>query len=545
MLDFSVFSAYWLQRHHFDRGIQRQLASIEHLFQDSLDHEAKHISSLIDLYKIDQKLQSAYLTTDRDRLYQEALPIFQDIRTKHDITHFYFITPDKTCFLRVHNPARHGDYIDRHTLDKAVRTGTETHGIELGPFGTFTLRVVHLWRINNDLIGYLELGREIEHITPELKNILGFEFFFLVNKRYLDRDMWEEGLKMTDRSGNWDEVPGHVITSRTLPEIPAKLNRYIKLPHAGKKDLLFKVSHGNKKYRGGFAPLKDSSGQEVGEIIALQDFAQEVSEQILAGIFATVCIIIGGVLFIVFYGYIRKTEQRLSQTYKQLLHVEKLSAVGKLTASIAHEFNNPICGIRNVLEGLNRNAGLDEENGQLLDLAIKECNRVANLTSDLQAFSRPTSGKAAFVNIHKVLDELLLLSRKKFKAKKIRVEKHYAADMPEVKVVPDQLTQVFLNLLTNAEEAIQENKGVVTISTEVHDKNIVISFHDSGIGIKPEDMGRIFEPFFSTKPEVKGTGLGLSVSYGIIKRHGGKIEVESEPGKGAVFTVTLPKEGVF
>mgnify|MGYP000008681529 CR=1 FL=1 len=243
-------------------------------------------------------------------------------------------------------------------------------------------------------------------------------------------------------------------------------------------------------------------------------------------------------------------EQRVSQRtaemekiHRQLLHAEKLGAVGKLAASIAHEFNNPICGIRNVLDGLMRQGCLEGENLQMVELAIRECQRIAKLTKDLQSFNRPTSGIETRVDVHAALEDILLLCRKNLKNKGISLLKEFAPSLPGVQAVEDQLKQVFLNLLTNAEESIPGKTGTITVRTEERGGFVAVQFQDTGHGIAPENQPRIFEPFFSTKSAAKGTGLGLSVSYGIVTRHGGTIEVESAIGIGSVFTVLLPVEG--
>ena len=233
------------------------------------------------------------------------------------------------------------------------------------------------------------------------------------------------------------------------------------------------------------------------------------------------------------------------QLQDQLLHSEKLSAVGKLSASIAHEINNPLFGIRNVLVRLKEKAGLDDSNQEFTELAIQECDRIKNLIRDLQDFNRPTSGMMIPMNVHKIIDTMLLLTRKEFEKKRIKVVKNYSDDVREVAAIADQMKQVFLNLLNNAGEAIDKN-GTITITTEAApDYNgIVISIGDTGVGIQPQDLKHIFEPFFTTKAAVKGTGLGLSVTYGIIKRHGGEITIESIPGQGAECTIFLPASGV-
>lgn len=232
----------------------------------------------------------------------------------------------------------------------------------------------------------------------------------------------------------------------------------------------------------------------------------------------------------------------LQQTHAMLLHVEKLSAIGNLSASIAHEFNNPLQSVMSVIKGVRKRASLAEDDAELVDMAIKECNRMRVLIKSLQDFNRPTSGKMALMDIHSTIDSILLLGKKEYTTKKITVKKDYANHLPRIKAVADQIKQVILNLLNNAVDAC-ENGGTITIRTEADQGNMVVNVQDTGKGIRPEDMAYIFEPFFSTKPAVKGTGLGLSVSYGIVKAHGGEIKMKSEVGKGTIFSVILPFTG--
>jgi PAS domain S-box-containing protein len=238
-----------------------------------------------------------------------------------------------------------------------------------------------------------------------------------------------------------------------------------------------------------------------------------------------------------------KVEQRtaeLQDSQKQYLHAEKLSAIGKLSASIAHEFNNPLQGILSILKGLKKRAILEEEDKELLNAAISESERIKNLIRDLQEFNRPSSGKKKMVDVHSALDSMLLLQKSDFNSKGISVVRHYAEGLPQILAVPDQIKQVFLNLLSNAMDACPRPGGVITISTRLEDESVAVAIKDNGRGINPEDMERIFQPFYTTKPEVKGTGLGLSVSYGIVQYHQGKIRIDSQPGEGATFTILLP-----
>lgn len=243
---------------------------------------------------------------------------------------------------------------------------------------------------------------------------------------------------------------------------------------------------------------------------------------------------------------VRERTLELQQSHAQLLHSEKLSAVGNLSASIAHEFNNPLQSVMTIIKGIGQYANLDRKEQELVDVALQECNRMKNLIADLQDFFRPTSGTPCQVNVHAAVDALLLLCKKNFHIRKISIVRNYTANLPLVMGVADQLKQVFINLLNNAADACACGRGIITITTKtVDEKNIAIHFEDNGEGINPADLPHIFEPFFTTKQQIKGTGLGLSVSYGIIKKHGGRIEVHSELGKGSTFSVFLPIKGAI
>ncbi len=235
---------------------------------------------------------------------------------------------------------------------------------------------------------------------------------------------------------------------------------------------------------------------------------------------------------------IERTEE-LKKLHEQLLHVEKLAAVGRFSASIAHEFNNPLCGVINAIDGISMRAKLNENDQMISKLALHECDRMKRLIANLQQFNKPSTGIKCMVNIPKVIDAILFFSKNALENKKATIIKAIPQNLPEIWVVPDQIKQVLINLIDNASDALGDC-GTITIAAASSGKNkITISISDTGEGIDPASLEQIFEPFYTTKA-VKGTGLGLSVSYGIIKNHNGKIEVNSELGNGTTFTLTLP-----
>ncbi len=238
-----------------------------------------------------------------------------------------------------------------------------------------------------------------------------------------------------------------------------------------------------------------------------------------------------------------KADQERAELEAQLRHAQKMEAMGELSASIAHEFGNPLLGIRFLLRHLQENATLGEEDRNLLAVGMDEVERMQSLIRDLKSFYQPSSGEKIPTDIHHRIDNILLFHQNYFKTHHVTVEKHYADSLPRVMVVQDQITQVFINLLVNAVEAVPDEGGTVTITTACHGDTVSIAFHDTGVGISRDDQKKIFKPFFSTKPDVEGTGLGLSVSYGIVRGHGGDLRVSSSPGQGATFTVILPVGG--
>jgi signal transduction histidine kinase len=233
----------------------------------------------------------------------------------------------------------------------------------------------------------------------------------------------------------------------------------------------------------------------------------------------------------------------LEVTHEKLLHAEKLSALGKLASSIAHEFNNPIYGIQMVLENLNEKAELDKTDKKSVSLAIKECNRISSMIRNLQDFYSPTTETIVPLDVHQLIEDTLHICQKELVAGGISVTKDFVKNVPKIPVGIDQIKQVFLNIITNAREAMTDSGGRLGIKTKISGDKLQVLFNNNGAVIPEENIGKLFDPFFTTKAGVKGIGLGLSVSYGIIKGYGGDILVESNPNEGTTFTVELPIKG--
>ncbi|MCM8800667.1 MAG: ATP-binding protein [Candidatus Omnitrophica bacterium] len=262
-------------------------------------------------------------------------------------------------------------------------------------------------------------------------------------------------------------------------------------------------------------------------------------------------IIYGVVISFYWESKLKEKTRRIKETEAQLIHMEKMASLGTLAAGIAHEINNPLSFLISNLETLkdythqlNQSMTSNDFHIQAIldDLtsiaqeSLEGALRIKRIVQDLRTFSRrKEETQRVPTDVNQVLESTLAIVWNEIKYK-ITVIKDYQAKT-SILADPTQLSQVFLNILINASQAI-ENKGTITISTYEDTKNVYIKISDTGCGIAPEILPKIFDPFFSTK---KGTGLGLSVSYNIIKHHGGEIKVESKVNKGTSFIIQLPK----
>jgi two-component system NtrC family sensor kinase len=232
-------------------------------------------------------------------------------------------------------------------------------------------------------------------------------------------------------------------------------------------------------------------------------------------------------------------ERALRHTQEQLLQSEKLAAMGRLTSQIAHELNNPLYGIMNTLELLKTEIAPNNRRRKILEMALSETVRLSDLLRKMLSFSKPDQEERHPVDINSVLDEILLLHEKQLKENNINITTKLAGDLGWVKASKNQLRQVFLNMVSNARDAMAHG-GTLAVTTRAEGDQIVIEVTDTGSGIRAEHLDRIFDSFFTTKGEVRGVGLGLSVCYGFIQDHGGDIKVKSREGAGTTFTITLP-----
>ena len=235
-------------------------------------------------------------------------------------------------------------------------------------------------------------------------------------------------------------------------------------------------------------------------------------------------------------------ELQRSQYQRLALQTEKMSSLGRMAAGIAHEINNPLAGILLYSSNLIKKTPKEGPLREGLEVIINETKRCKAIIQDLLEFSRMGEPRKAFVDVNEIFEKALSILENEFNLRHIRIEKHLSKKMEDAYLDEKQIQQVFVNVLLNAAQAI-ENKGVITIRSfvEREQKCVRVEIVDSGPGIPEDHLPRIFEPFFSTK--TNGTGLGLSVSYGIIQNHNGRIQASSQTGSGTCVTIDFPLHG--
>jgi two-component system NtrC family sensor kinase len=251
------------------------------------------------------------------------------------------------------------------------------------------------------------------------------------------------------------------------------------------------------------APLRGKAGEQLGRLVLLDEITERV-----------------------------QLEEQMRQT-------EKLSSLGLLAAGVAHEVNTPLAVISNYAQMLARQIGSDDPRQMLVDKIVKQTFRASEITSNLLNFSRAASATFADVDLNAVIRDTLALVRHPLGSSQIQVDMLLDSDLPAIFGNANRLQQVFLNLFLNARDAMPSGGRLTVVSTRSN-SHVEVHVTDTGHGIRPEHVNRVFDPFFTTKIPGQGTGLGLAVSYGIIREHGGKVELESNPGRGTSFRLEFP-----
>lgn len=236
---------------------------------------------------------------------------------------------------------------------------------------------------------------------------------------------------------------------------------------------------------------------------------------------------------------VQERTEELRKTENQLIQSDKVASLGKLAAGVAHEINSPLTGVLTYSSLLLKGKKEDDPEREDLEVIVNETNRCKKIVRGLLDYARQTAPQKTPSDINEVIDKCIDLIAHQASLQSVRIERKLRPDLPKIMIDVGQIQQVIINILLNAIEAMPQG-GTLTISSGREDQMVILGFADTGTGIPEDILPKILDPFFTTKEQGKGTGLGLSVSYGIIERHRGKLQVKSKVGEGTTFTVRLP-----
>ena len=262
----SVILIYW---HTSQNKQQQRIKSVQQYIPIQEMKTARLLETVLQSVVMSKQYQAAFINRNRPQLLAESLPLYHKLQTDHHITHFYFHDPKRVAFLRVHAPTQHGDTIERHTIQQAQRSGKSAYGLELGPVGTLTLRVVVPWYQHQQLMGYLELGKEIGYLLNEYHQALNLHFYAFIIKSHLQRKTWEQGMVKFGRPHDWNKLPNHVWIGGSRQELPTHLDLDA-IKQAGNQPSW--LDYANFESPTIFQlPLIDMTGQEIGLMVVADD----------------------------------------------------------------------------------------------------------------------------------------------------------------------------------------------------------------------------------------------------------------------------------
>ena len=340
MVAASVLAVRYYQRSQIDAEVRNHSHYAEQLLQDALVSEAQRMQAVLAVLMRDERVKRALKDKDHDALLMLSSSVFDALRKSHGITHLYFISPARSVILRVHEPTRFGDTVERLTLKRALTGAQPASGIELGPLGTFTLRSVAPWYDREGLIGFVEVGEDIGRLIGRLGEFLNVALVVTIDKRMLKREGWDAGRRMLGLHNTWDQIDEVVVADSTLGSLPPSLLDAVEWARRGESVVEVRLDE-HQLYRGSSVALSDVGGRKIGNLVVLKDVTQAWDSGnrtlwMVGGLSAA----LGAGLIAVFIIIAHRTDRVLLQSQEALLEAQRTleKRVAERTVAL-EEFN--------------------------------------------------------------------------------------------------------------------------------------------------------------------------------------------------------------
>lgn len=550
-----VAAFYGVEMRVRDRDLAERSAAVSQLFEQKLAKDTNLMMATTRALMTNAAMAQAFERGDRQAISGLGDELFATLESEHRITHLYLVRPDLTSLYRFHSPSQSGDTITRATMIRARDSQAAVHGLDLGAMGTLTLRLVLPWTRDDALLGYVEIGEEIEHLIDEISQSLGVDLLVLVDKRHLSQSQWQSGQTLMKRSGDWGRFPSHAVIAKTKLGMPGALDgKRLEALLAGDT-----VEIHDQERTLHVAPMKlrDMEGQQIGELLVLRDITElESMFRLSIGVAIVVSLIVGLGLLSVLSVALNRVERdyrrqhdlehqllRLDTEHQRILQLEKLSALGTMVGSIAHQLNNPLVGVVNLAQLAERDTEVPAHLRDLLHdirVAGEDCR---DFVKRMLAFSRVSRFECKTTDMTGLIEDTVLLFRQAEK-------QHPPVEivLPETRVNlavdPVLIRHALFNLLINASQHSNADDAPIEISLarEVDAVRGVpgwsLAVTDHGRGIPPDVLPNVFVPFFTTRTD--GTGLGLPVVQHVALLHDGHVTASSAQDHGTRIALWLP-----